>query len=80
MKEMIKFGEEFCFFEFNFDEKIFKFGDMVSYCVIGSFVEMLFVGVLLEVYDDYVILVYGDGYKDLEGFKMRGIWESCFLV
>ena len=80
MKEMIKPGEELCPFEFNFDEKTFKPGDMVSYRVTGSLAEMPFVGVLLEVHDDHVILVHGDGYKDPEGFKIRGTRESRPLV
>ena len=47
---------ENCPFEFNFDEKSFKAGDTVSYRVTGSLVDWPFVGTLLEVHDDHVII------------------------
>jgi hypothetical protein len=48
--------EEKCPFEFNFDPATFKVGDTVSYRVPGSFQDFPFVGVLLEVHDDHVVL------------------------
>ena len=48
--------DESCPFEFNFDEKTFKTGDTVSYRVTGSLEGFPFVGTLLEVHDDYVII------------------------
>ena len=48
-------GED-CPFEFNFDEKSFKAGDTVSYRVTGSLADWPFVGTLLEVHDDHVII------------------------
>lgn len=80
MKEMVKPGEEVCPFSFNFDEKTFKPGDMVSYRVTGSLSEMPFVGVLLEVHDDHVILAHDDGCRPPKSFSMRGTRESRPLV
>jgi len=80
MKEMIKPGEERCPFEFNFDEKTFKPGDRISYRITGSLSEMPFVGVLLEVHEDYVILAHDDGNRPPQGPKMRGTRESRPLV
>jgi hypothetical protein len=45
-----------CPFEFNFDPATFKVGDTVSYRVPSQFQDFPFVGVLLEVHEDYVIL------------------------
>lgn len=47
---------EACPFEFNFDEKTFKVGDSVSYRVNGSLEGFPFVGTLVEVHDDYVMI------------------------
>lgn len=47
---------ENCPFEFNFDSASFKPGDMVSYRVTGSLEGFPFVGTLLEVHEDHVIL------------------------
>ncbi len=51
--------DEACPFEFNFDETTFKPGDTVSYRVNGSLEGFPFVGTLVEVHDDYV-LIKGD--------------------
>ncbi|CAN7332950.1 hypothetical protein LJR219_001819 [Phenylobacterium sp. LjRoot219] len=45
-----------CPFEFNFDPATFKVGDTVSYRVPAQFQDFPFVGVLLEVHEDYVIV------------------------
>ncbi|SFF83925.1 hypothetical protein SAMN05518801_102114 [Novosphingobium sp. CF614] len=55
MQGMGEAGEA-CPFEFNFDEKAFKIGDIVSYRVNGSLVGFPFVGTLVEVHDDYVMI------------------------
>ncbi len=47
---------EACPFEFNFDETTFKVGDSVSYRVTGSLEGFPFVGTLVEVHDDYVMI------------------------
>lgn len=80
MKEMVKPGEETCPFEFNFDEKTFKAGDLVSYRVTGSLEGMPFVGVLVEVHEDHVILAHDDGNNPPAGPRMRGTRESRPVV
>ena len=50
---------EACPFEFNFDATTFKVGDTVSYRVSGSLEGFPFVGTLVEVHDDFV-LIAGD--------------------
>ena len=60
---MIGMGEskdEDCPFQFNFDAKTFKVGDTVSYRVPERFQDMPFVGVLLEVGDDFVVISPND--------------------
>ncbi|NLR71150.1 hypothetical protein HGI47_09715 [Novosphingobium sp. ERN07] len=51
-------GGEDCPFEFNFDAATFKVGDTVSYRIVGNpmFQDMPFVGELLEVHDDFVVI------------------------
>jgi len=57
-------GSGDCPFEFNFDPATFKVGDMVSYRVTGSLEGMPFVGTLLEVHDDYVVISPGENEPD----------------
>lgn len=45
-----------CPFDFNFDPATFKAGDLVSYRVSGSLGDFPFMGTLLEVHEDHVIL------------------------
>ena len=68
---------ESCPFEFNFDETTFKIGDTVSYRVTGSLEGFPFVGTLLEVHDDYVVISADP--NDPES-RMRGTRESRPLV
>ena len=68
---------ESCPFEFNFDEATFKVGDVVSYRVNGSLDGFPFVGTLLEVHDDYVVISADP--NDPES-RMRGTRESRPLV
>ncbi|PEQ13756.1 hypothetical protein B2G71_05425 [Novosphingobium sp. PC22D] len=68
---------EACPFEFNFDPATFKVGDIVSYRVTGSLEGFPFVGTLLEVHEDHVMIA-GDP-KDPEA-KYRGTRESRPLV
>jgi hypothetical protein len=58
MQGMGETGET-CPFEFNFDAASFKIGDTVSYRVNGSLEGFPFVGTLVEVHDDHV-LIAGD--------------------
>jgi len=66
-----------CPFEFNFDEKTFKPGDTVSYRVTGSLEGFPFVGTLIEVHVDHVIIA-GDP-NDPEA-RYRGTRESRPVV
>jgi hypothetical protein len=68
---------ENCPFEFNFDEKTFKVGDTVSYRVNGSLEGFPFVGTLLEVHEDFVVIAGDPG--DPEA-RYRGTRESRPLV
>jgi len=75
MKDM---GEgESCPIEFNFDPATFKPGDTVSYRVTGSLDGFPFVGTLVEVHDDHVIIA-GEG-EDAKGHS-RGTRESRPVV
>ena len=68
---------EACPFEFNFDEQTFKPGDMVSYRVTGSLEGFPFVGTLVEVHADHVIIA-PDPTKPDE--RYRGTRESRPMV
>lgn len=72
MQNMGEAGEA-CPFEFNFDADTFKVGDLVSYRVNGNLEGFPFVGTLLEVHDDHVI-ISGDT-TDPEA-RYRGTRES----
>ncbi len=75
MKEMVNAQDTDCPFQFNFDAKTFKPGDMVSYRVPDAFQDMPFVGELLEVHEDHVILHhYGEAGDQVR--PMRGTRES----
>jgi hypothetical protein len=67
---------EACPFEFNFDPVSFKVGDTVSYRV-STLGDFPFVGTLVEVHDDYV-LIAGDPLKP--EVLYRGTRESRPLV
>ena len=69
-------GED-CPFEFNFDEKSFKVGDTVSYRVTGSLSDWPFVGPLIEVHDDHVII---SADPNDPASRMRGTRESRPVV
>lgn len=68
---------ESCPFEFNFDPATFKVGDVVSYRVSGSLEGFPFVGTLLDVQDDHVIISADP--NDPES-RMRGTRESRPIV
>jgi len=51
---------EKCPFEFNFDPQTFKVGDVVSYRVPEMFGDMPFVGTLVAVEADSVLICAGD--------------------
>jgi hypothetical protein len=70
-------GGENCPFAFNFDPETFKPGDEVSYRVTGSLEGFPFVGILIEVHDDYVIISPGESEP---GARYRGTRESRPVV
>lgn len=76
MKGMGEGGED-CPFEFNFDAATFKVGDTVSYRVTGSFEGFPFVGTLIEVHDDYVVISPGPTEPDA---RYKGTRESRPVV
>ena len=76
MKGMGAGGED-CPFEFNFDPATFKVGDTVSYRVTGNFEGFPFVGQLIEVHDDYVVISPGENEPDA---RYKGTRESRPLV
>ena len=68
---------EVCPFEFNFDEKTFKIGDTVSFRVSGSLEGFPFVGRLVEVHEDFVMIA-GDPNEPEKLY--RGTRESRPMV
>ena len=72
-------GEK-CPFDLNFDETTFKPGDLVSYRVSGRMSDMPFVGVLVEVHDDHVMLAHWDGCEPPQSNVIRGTRESRPMV
>lgn len=76
MQGMGEAGEA-CPFEFNFDETTFKPGDTVSFRVTGSLEGFPFVGTLVEVHEDYVMIA-GDPQEPEKLY--RGTRESRPLV
>jgi hypothetical protein len=74
---MFGMGDGSCPFEFNFDPATFKVGDYVSYRVTGSLEGMPFVGTLLEVHEDHVVISPGESEPDA---RYRGTREDRPVV
>jgi len=70
-------GDGSCPFEFNFDPATFKVGDVVSYRVTGSLEGFPFVGTLLEVHEEHVII---SADPNDPASRMRGTRESRPVV
>ena len=70
--------DEKCPFAFNFDAQTFKVGDTVSYRIPERFDDMPFVGILLEVAADSVVISPNDP-TDPDR-RMRGTRESRPVV
>jgi hypothetical protein len=79
MKDMATPGESDCPFEFNFNADTFHVDDIVSYRVPERFDDMPFVGRLVAVEADHVLLVH-DGLPGVEQKVMRGTRESRPVV
>jgi anthranilate/para-aminobenzoate synthase component II len=69
-------GGEDCPFAFNFDPASFKVGDTVSYRV-STMEDWPFVGTLLEVHPDHVVISPG---PDEPGARYKGTRESRPMV
>jgi hypothetical protein len=69
---------EACPFDFNFDPATFKVGDQVSYRVPEAFDDMPFVGQLLEVLEDHVVISPNDPTDPNR--RMKGTRESRPIV
>jgi hypothetical protein len=78
MKEMASPSGESCPFAFNMDPATFKVGDMVSYRIPDRFDDFPFVGVLLEVHDDHVVISPND--PSNPGARMKGTRQSRPVV
>jgi len=80
MKELVNPGAEGerCPFEFNFDPAAFEVGDLVSYRVPERFDDMPFVGTLLAVEVDHVLISPNDPADPHR--RMRGTRESRPIV
>ncbi|WP_421854158.1 hypothetical protein [Novosphingobium sp.] len=74
---MMGMGDGSCPFEFNFDPATFKVGDVVSYRVTGSLEGMPFVGTLLEVHEDHVVISPGESEPNA---RYRGTREDRPVV
>lgn len=79
MEEMVTAESPDCPFEFNFDPATFKPGDLVSYRVPERFDDMPFVGIILSVEEDHIMLAHNDGTENPEPV-MRGTRESRPVV
>ena len=71
-------GGERCPFSFNFDAASFKPGDRVSYRIPDRFDDFPFVGTLIAVHDDHVLISPDD--PATPGKRMRGTRESRPVV
>ncbi|MFA7555656.1 MAG: hypothetical protein WCY88_15540 [Spongiibacteraceae bacterium] len=78
MKDQITDKDEACPFEFNFDADTFKAGDIVSYRIPDRFDDMPFVGHLISVAEDHVMLAHYDPVTPQK--TIRGTRESRPVV
>lgn len=74
---MMNMDGEKCPFEFNFDPETFKVGDMVSYRVSGGLGDFPFVGKLVAVEEDHVVLLPDENDPDT---RYRATRESRPVV
>lgn len=71
-------GGDRCPYTFNFDPATFRAGDRVSYRVPERFDDFPFVGTLLEVHADHVVISPDD--PTTPGKRMRGTRDSRPVV
>lgn len=77
MQQLGSTGEA-CPFSFNFDPATFKVGDVVSYRIPDRFPDFPFVGTLVEVQADHVLISPNDPTQPHK--RMRGTRESRPIV
>jgi hypothetical protein len=70
-------GGENCPYEFNLEPDTFKPGDLVSYRVTGSLADFPFMGTLIEVHVDHVIISADENDPNS---RMRGTRECRPVV
>jgi hypothetical protein len=80
MMDMGSDSGEKCPFDLNFEPDTFKPGDLVSYRVDGSMRDMPFVGVLVEVHEDHVMLGHCGADNKPDGNIMRATKTDRPLV
>ena len=78
MKEMTGPDGEACPFAFNFDPATFKVGEMVSYRIPDRFDDFPFVGIIVAVHDDHIVISPNDP-TDPDR-RMKGTRESRPIV
>lgn len=78
MQNLGSAGGDACPFSFNFDAASFKPGDMVSYRIPDRFDDFPFVGTLVAVHDDHVLISPND--PTMPGKQMRGTRENRPVV
>lgn len=77
MQQLGNTGEA-CPFSFNFDPTTFKVGDVVSYRIPDRFPDFPFVGTLVEVHPDHVLISPNDPTSPTT--RYRGTRESRPIV
>lgn len=78
MKDMKQADGDQCPYAFNFDADTFKAGDLVSYRVPDRFNDFPFVGELIEVHEDHVLISPHDPTQPDR--RYRGTRESRPMV
>ena len=78
MKNLITPENEACPFAFNFDALTFKVGDRVSYRIPGIFDDFPFVGSIVEVNENHIMIAPNEGSP--QRGTMRGTRENRPVV
>lgn len=79
MKSMVNEKDKDCPFNFNTDATTFAVGDIVCYRAPEVLGDMPFVGELIEVHEDYVVLIHKGDMKNT-GQRIRATREDYPIV